>query len=163
MSENPGNPNLSYKLGVCYLNIEGKKKEALLLLKTAITRVVKNDSEYLEYGDLSLFETRFYLANAYHVNDSLNQAIVQYNEARKKLGSSSAFRLDYINNEIKACQNAIAQLAKPAEVNFDFFALVLKEYNNSGNPVVSLNDSTFIFIQIIQFPQGVPHRSRWPQ
>ena len=145
LSENPGNPNLSYKLGVCYLNIEGKKQEALVLLKTAITRVVKNDNEYLEYGDLSPSETRFYLANAYHVNDSLNQAIVQYNEARKKLGSSSAFRLDYINNEIKACQNAIAQLAKPAEVNFDFFAPVLKEYNNSGNPVVSLNDSTFIF------------------
>jgi len=47
----PDNSNFCAKLGICCLNLDGKKPEALRLLSIASQNVVKNDKEYLEYGE----------------------------------------------------------------------------------------------------------------
>ena len=46
----PGNSNLAAKLGICYLNLDGKKPEALKLLSQASKNVVTNDKDYQKYG-----------------------------------------------------------------------------------------------------------------
>ena len=67
----PENSNLAAKLGICYLNIEGKKKDALLLLEKASKNIVSERKEYSEYGEKASLDTYMYLALAYHANDSL--------------------------------------------------------------------------------------------
>ena len=79
----PDNNNLAAKLGICYLNITGKKKEALELLKKASVNIVTDEKEYIENGEKASLDTYMYLAIAYHVNDSLEQAIDQYNVAKE--------------------------------------------------------------------------------
>jgi tetratricopeptide (TPR) repeat protein len=53
----PDNSNITAKLGICYLNIDGKKAEALKLLEKASGNVVKSDNEYLEYGKKAPLDT----------------------------------------------------------------------------------------------------------
>jgi outer membrane protein OmpA-like peptidoglycan-associated protein/tetratricopeptide (TPR) repeat protein len=141
----PENSNLRAKLGICYLNLDGKNPEALRLLSKAILNVVSNDNEYIEYGDKAPLDTYLYLAIAFHQNDSLQKAITLYSDARKKLTGTKIFSDEYILNQIKDCRYAIEMEKKPSSVSSRLFTEWLSDYPGASNPVLSNNDSVFIF------------------
>jgi len=143
----PDNNNLAAKLGICYLNITGKKKEALELLKKASVNIVTDEKEYIENGEKASLDTYMYLAIAYHVNDSLEQAIDQYNVAKEKLTDSEVFREEYIDKQIGSCRYSMEMKKKPVRVLSDLFTPWLKDYPGACNPVISKNDSVFVFTQ----------------
>jgi outer membrane protein OmpA-like peptidoglycan-associated protein len=147
LKSHPENSNISAKLGMCYLNIDGKQKDALRLLETAVLNVVKNDNEYIEYGEKAPIDTYFYLAEAFHLNDSLQKAISLYNEAKKKLGGSTLFRKDYIDAQIRNCKYAIEMEMQPYGITKNLFTPWLINYPGACNGVVSENDSVFIFTE----------------
>lgn len=144
----PDNANLTAKLGICYLNIDGKKAEAMRLLDKASKNIVAKDNEYIEYGDKAPLDTYLYRAIACHRNDSLNKAISLFYEARKKLGRTEIFRDDYMETQIKACRYAIEMQKNPVIVVANLFVQWLAEYPGATNPVISKNDSVFIFTQV---------------
>ncbi|MBA4322440.1 MAG: hypothetical protein C0408_06430 [Odoribacter sp.] len=141
----PENANISAKLGICYLNIDGKKAYALKLLKKASASVVKSDNDYIEYGLKAPIDTWYYLAHAYLINDSLSKAILVYTDVRKKIGSTEVFRLDYLDNQIKACRNAIEMGKNPVDTSQKLLIPWLIQYPGATSPVISGNDSVFIF------------------
>ena len=133
----PDNSNISAKLGICYLNIDGKKADALKLLEKASKNVVKSDDQYLEFGQKAPLDTWFYLAHAYHINDSLVKAITLYTDVKKKIGSTQAFRSEYIDNQIKACLYAKEEEKTPVQISMELFIPWLKDWNGATNPVIS--------------------------
>jgi outer membrane protein OmpA-like peptidoglycan-associated protein len=141
----PNNSNIAAKLGVCYLNIDGKKADALKLLEKASRNIVKSDNDYLEFGQKAPLDTWFYLAHAYHVNDSLDKAIALYKDLKRRIGSTEAFRTEYIENEIKACTYAREVEKNPVKISVDLFIPWLKDWIGATNPVISENDSIFVF------------------
>jgi outer membrane protein OmpA-like peptidoglycan-associated protein len=147
LKAHPDNANLAAKLGNCYLNIEGKKQDALKLLKQASKNVVSDESKYVFYGDKAASDTYLYLAEAYHMNDSLDKALSLYYEARKKLGKFDAPQDEYIDNQIRNCRYAMEMKKKPLTIISDFFAPWLKDYPGACNPVLAKNDSVFVFTQ----------------
>ncbi len=146
LNANQGNANLAAKLGICYLNIEGKKQDALKLLKQASTNIA-SDQEYIYYGEKSQQDIYLYLAKAYHMNDSLEKAISVYNEARKKLEKFDVPQEEYIDKEIGSCRYAIEMKKKPITLISEFFISWLKDYPGARNPVLAKNDSVFVFTQ----------------
>ena len=145
LDQYPDNCNLKAKLGICYLNVDGKSLEALRLLQEATANVVTSDNSYLEYGKVAPLDTWFYLAHAYHINDSLEKAITMYRIARNKISSSEAFRSEYIDNQICACQFAMEEEKNKTKTSSTLFTEWLKDYPGATNPVVSANDSVFLF------------------
>jgi outer membrane protein OmpA-like peptidoglycan-associated protein len=143
----PENTNLSAKLGICYLNIDGGKKEALRLLKKASANVVSTEKEYLEYGEKAPLDTYLYLAVAYHANDSLEKAVSLFYNVKEKLANTEIFREEYIDNQIRDCRYAIEMKKKPLTIISDLFAPWLKDYPGACNPVLAKNDSVFVFTQ----------------
>jgi outer membrane protein OmpA-like peptidoglycan-associated protein len=143
----PENSNLAAKLGICYLNIEGKKMDALLLLEKASKNVVNERKDYNEYGEQAPPDTYMYLALAYHANDSLEKAVSQYNLMKKRLSDSEVFTEEYIDNQIRNCRYAMEMKKKPVRVLSDLFAPWLSDYPGACNPVLAKNDSVFIFTQ----------------
>jgi len=141
----PDNFNLKTKLGICYLNIDGKKVDALKLLSKASLKVVSNDKEYIEYGEKSPLDVYLYLAVAYHQNDSLRKAISLYNDAKKRLSVTKVFSKEYIDKQIADCKYAMEMEKKPQDFVTDQFVPWLSEYPGASNPVVSKNDSVFVF------------------
>ena len=95
LKDYPDNVNLAAKLGICFLNIDGKNQEALSLLKKAYSNIVENDKDYVEYGDKAPLDTYLYLALAYDVNDSLDKALSSFYNARSKLSKTGLFREQY--------------------------------------------------------------------
>jgi outer membrane protein OmpA-like peptidoglycan-associated protein len=128
--------------------MDGKKADAMNLLKKASKNVVSSDNDYLEYGLKAPMDTWFYLAHAYHLNDSLNSAIVLYTDVKKKLEPSQAFHVDYIDNHINACRYAVEMESSPVSISTQLFAPWLNDYPGANDPVVSKNDSVFIFTQV---------------
>jgi outer membrane protein OmpA-like peptidoglycan-associated protein len=141
----PDNSNITAKLGICYLNIDGRKADALKLLIKAAQNVVSIENEYLEYGEKAPLDTYLYLAVAYHQNDSLQKAVSLYYDAKKRLGGTEIFREEYIDNQIRDCRYALEMKKKPLTIISSLFAPWLSEYPGAINPVLSKNDSVFIF------------------
>ncbi len=141
----PENYNLVVKLGICYLSIDGKEKEALKLLKIGAKNIIARDEDYTEIGEKAPLDTYLYLAVAYHRNDSLEKAIKLYADAKKRLGNLELFRNEYIDNQIRDCRYAIEMQKKPQNVSAILFTPWLAKYPGASNPVVSKNDSVFLF------------------
>jgi len=141
----PDNSNLSAKLGICCLNIDGRKREALQLLEKASVNIVANDRDYIEYGDKAPLDTYMYRAIAYHRNDSLEKAITLFTDAKKRLAGTDLFKDEYIDNQIRDCKYAIEMKKKPLTIISKLFTPWIKEYPGACNPVLSKNDSVFIF------------------
>lgn len=143
----PGNLNITAKLGICYLSIDGKKSNALRLLEKAIKGVVKSDAEYLEYGQKAPLDTWFYLAHAYHLNDDLSKAIMLYSDVMKKTGTGEVLRVEYIENQIKACKYAAEMEKAPVNISRQLLMPWLSDWPGASMPVISANDSVFVFTQ----------------
>jgi outer membrane protein OmpA-like peptidoglycan-associated protein len=143
----PDNNNICAKLGICYLNLDGNKPEALRLLIKASENIVSTEKEYTEYGEKAPLDTYLYLAIAYHQNDSLQKAIIHYNDAKRRLSNTKLFKEEYIDNQIRDCRYAIEMKKKPLTMITDLFAPWLIDYPGACNPVLSKNDSVFIFTQ----------------
>ncbi|OFY66634.1 MAG: hypothetical protein A2Y71_14665, partial [Bacteroidetes bacterium RBG_13_42_15] len=143
----PDNCNIAAKLGICYLNIDGRKQEALSLLKSASVNIVASDKEYVEYGEKAPLDTYLYLAVAYHKNDSLEKAVFLFNEAKQKLGKTEIFRAGYLDKQIRDCMYAMEMKKKPVTVIPQLFVPWLAKYSGASNPVISGNDSVFVFTQ----------------
>jgi outer membrane protein OmpA-like peptidoglycan-associated protein len=141
----PENANLAAKLGICYLNLDGKESEALALLLKASKNIAGSEKEYTQTGEKAPLDSYMYLAIAFHRNDSLQKAIALYNDAKKRLAGSETFREEYIDNQIRDCRYAIEMKKKPLTIISELFAPWLKEYPGACNPVLSKNDSVFIF------------------
>jgi len=141
----PDNSNLRAKLGICFLNVDGKKKDALDLLIKASRNVVSSDQEYIEYGKEAPLDTWFYLAHAYHVNDSLEKAISIFSDVRKNISAKESFRIEYIDHQIKECNYALQAEKKPVNTGSILFIPWLSSYPGAINPVISQNDSVFLF------------------
>jgi len=145
LKNNPANSNIEAKLGICYLNVDGKKNDALRLLEKASVNIVKSDNEYVEYGEKAPLDTWFYLAHAYHINDSLEKAINLYIDVKKKVGPTQAFRIEYIDNQIKACRYALEMEKNPVNTTEELLIPWLKDWPGATNPAISENDSVFVF------------------
>jgi len=145
LKNNPANSNIEAKLGICYLNVDGKKTDALRLLEKASGNVVRSDNEYVEYGEKAPLDTWFYLAHAYHINDSLDKAVNLYNDVKKKVGPTQAFRIEYIDNQIKACGYALEMEKNPVNTSKEILIPWLKDWPGATNPALSENDSVFVF------------------
>ena len=141
----PDNCNLAAKLGICYLNLDGRKAEALKLLDKASSNVVTNDKEYKEYGEKAPLDTYMYRAIAYQKNDSLQKAITFFYDAKKRLAGTKTYREEYIDNQIRDCRYAIEMKKKPLTIISKLFAPWLNEYPGACNPVLAKNDSVFVF------------------
>jgi outer membrane protein OmpA-like peptidoglycan-associated protein len=145
LKSNPDNYNLAAKLGICYLNLDGKKEEALSLLKKASKGVVSSEKEYKQTGEKAPLDTYLYLAIAFHRNDSLQQALTFFNDVKKKLSPSDTYQEDFVDLQIRNCRYAMQMKKRPLRIISEYFAPWLKDYAGACNPVLAKNDSVFVF------------------
>jgi outer membrane protein OmpA-like peptidoglycan-associated protein/tetratricopeptide (TPR) repeat protein len=147
ITTHPDNYNLAAKLGICYLNLDGKDSEALKLLKKASEGVVSSEKEYKQTGEKAPLDTYLYLAIAFHRNDSLEQALTFFNNAKKRLASTEPYQEDFIDLQIRNCRYAMEMKKRPLRIISNYFTPWLKEYPGACNPVLSKDDSVFVFTE----------------
>ncbi|MEE4116845.1 MAG: OmpA family protein, partial [Marinilabiliaceae bacterium] len=138
------NYNLAYKLGICYLNIKGSEQKSLKLLRFA-SQDITPDINYSTTGLSAPQDAIYYLAFACQINMELDEAIANYEKYKKLLTENDVYEIDYINNQIKACKNTLKATEEGIMLKRKLFTDWMEEMYNAVNPVVSLNDSVFVF------------------
>jgi outer membrane protein OmpA-like peptidoglycan-associated protein len=149
------NPNINYRIGICYLNIPGQKQKSVPYLEEAVKTV---SSKYKE-GNLSEksapIDAWLYLGNSYRINYQLDKAIAAYNKYKELLGKGNAEGMKYTDQQIAACMNAQEYMKLPVEVKEENLGSVINTSSANIKPVVSGDENTLAYVTRLKLYDAV--------
>lgn len=144
----PDNANYNYLAGVCQLNMNLDKKDALPYLLKALPGISKTyDPFYFDETKASL-ETYFYLGKAYHLNYEFDKAIEYYNKFKSD-GPKKHFLIadGEVDHQIKISNNAKVYMAESHEGEYKIYNIggIINSEFSDFSPVVSLGEDILFF------------------
>lgn len=151
------NANINYRLGKCYLNIPGLKGKAIPYLERATKSINPkyNEGSYKETQapPVSLFN----LGEAYLVNHKLDKALEAFTQFKERLDVKDIYNLDYVNQQINACENAKEFLKNPVKVETEKVIPFSERNKNCNYPALSGDRQSMIFTVKEKFYSGIYH------
>lgn len=133
----PENPEINYKIGICYLNSATKGKAAAFLLKA------QSIDKKHEFEDIN-----YYLGVAYHYGLELDKAIETYEKYKLLLKPNQEYSKDVtriVNKYISNCHTAKKLVKNPIKVNIENLGLKVNSASEEGYPVITPDDKTLFF------------------
>jgi hypothetical protein len=157
--EKPDNYNIKYKIGVCRLNILGEKDKATPYLEAAALNSdfsAKTNSFKEKRAPLDAY---FFLARSYMINNELEKAIETFNIfktiASEVKDKGSMKNADYIDQEIKACRNAIANEGDPFRISKRLLGKEFSHGKLNEDPAVSFDGNTIVYTESNGFANSI--------
>ena len=151
----PDNSNIAYCIGICYLNIPGKKNLAVSYLESAS----KNMSAKHKEGTLSQVTARydalFYLATAYRINYKFDKAKETFIKYSGTLLPDDHENLEFIKHEIEVCDMAKVLIAKPVSFTEENAGEPFNDEKPNFNPVISADGKSFAFMVSLKFYDAI--------
>ena len=151
----PDNTNLAFRIGVCYLNIAGKKNLSVSFLEAAS----KNISAKHKEGSISQvsapYDALYELGNAYRINYQFDKAKDAYKKYEQTLLPDDKENINFIEHEIKVCDNAKILIAKPVDLTFENVGSLFNDEKSNFNPVISADGKSFAFMVSLKFYDAV--------
>ncbi|MFW5978697.1 MAG: hypothetical protein ACOCQ8_01155 [Bacteroidia bacterium] len=157
----PENHSFNYKVGICYLNIEGEKHKAIPYLEKAIENTTFNYSEEAFYEKKAPVDAIFYLANAYFIDNQIDKALETYEKFEDKIeGKRWLFRnIDfdnaYLQKQKEKCKTAKELMSKPVNYMAENIGAPVNTPQSEYNPVISGDEKTMVFTADKKFYTGV--------
>lgn len=150
----PENDNVSYKIGICYLNDPFNKEKAIPYLQKAAANMKS------EYREKSVKERQappeavYFLAKAYLANDQPDKAIWYFQQFLDNL-DETVYDKDLVLHEIASCKRATE-----ARLNKVYYAASAPEADinsrfSETNPVISGNGQSMAFTRKLQFYDAI--------
>lgn len=153
--EYPDNYNLAYRIGLCYLNITGKKNMAVNYLESA----AKNSSAIFMEGSLKQktapYEAWFHLANAYRIHFKFDQAREAFIKYSKTLLPDDTENILFVQHQIDVCNNAKILIENPIEFSEENMGEPFNDSCSNFNPVISSDEQSFAYMSSLKFYDAV--------
>ena len=111
----PGNAHINYKIGLCYIHIQGEKDKSIPYFLKA-TESVSEDFVPTYKERNAPPDALFYLALAYHINNQFDKAIDAYNSFIEHADISSYYNVDYVREQINGCLLAKEMMSDPVAI-----------------------------------------------
>ena len=149
--DTPDNLNIKYKIGTCYLNIQGEKEKSIPFLEDAI-KTASYDSKTESFKETRApLDCYFSLSKAYLINNQLEKALntlQTFNKLARETTSKGGMKnLDYIEQQIQACKNAIQLKDNPAVFSKKSLGSDFNQGSINDNPAVSFDGNTIIYTE----------------
>lgn len=144
VEEQPNNANINYKLGYCLLHISNRRAEALPYLKKAENGISKKYNPFSPMEQAAPFETHFYLARAYHLNEKLDDAIQNFNAFLDDVKSKHVL-YDQAQLYVKQCEYAKGEIKNPKEFKIKNVGAPINGPDEDFSPVVTLDEGAMYF------------------
>ncbi len=149
--ETPDNFNIKYKIGVCYLNIPGEKEKSIPYLEDAVKNSSYDAKPALFKETRAPLDAYFFLGKAYLINNELDKALNTL-QTFKKLARETATKggmknLEYIDQEIQACKNAIVFKENPVVFSKKLLGSDFNQGSIDDNPAVSFDGNTIVYTE----------------
>jgi hypothetical protein len=145
------NYNIKYKIGNCYLNISGEKEKSIPFLRDAV-KSASYESKTASFNEKRApLDAYFSLAKAYLINDQLDKALATletFNKLARETSSKGGMKnLDFINQQILACKNAIQFKENPVIFSKKSMGSDFSQGSINDNPAVSFDGNTLVYTE----------------
>jgi tetratricopeptide (TPR) repeat protein len=151
----PENANVAYRIGACYLNIEGKKNLAIDFLGTAS----KNLSAKVREGTLSQvsapYDALYDLGCAYLLNYQFDKAKEAFSRYLGTLLPDDHENQDIVRQQIKSCETAKEFISKPVALTEENIGRIFNDEKSNFNPVISGDGKTFAYMVSLKFYDAI--------
>jgi tetratricopeptide (TPR) repeat protein len=149
------NANIQYRIGLCYINIEGEKIKGIPYLLEATKMVTLEYDEGNPKEVQAPIDAYFYLGVAYQINSEYDNAIENFRKYIQLLPKEDVLSLKFTKQQITACQYAKVAVNSPK--NYEVTKLSNRINNNSPNirSVVSGDGSTLVFMSKLKFYDAI--------
>jgi tetratricopeptide (TPR) repeat protein len=140
----PTNAHINYKVGRCYLLLNGKKNEAVPYLEKAVSGVSDKAKDVYKETKAPI-DAYFHLARAYHLNSQFDNAIAAY---RKYLTVDKALareQKDEIEWMIQTCLNGKLIVDSPISTTRENLGENINSVYDEYSAVVDAAETTLIF------------------
>ena len=151
----PDNSNLAFRIGVCYLNIPGKKNLSVDYLERASKNMSAKHKEGTINQIAAPYETLYNLAVAYRINYKFDKAKETFRRYSETLLPDDSENIDFINHEIVVCDMAKALIANPVVYSEENIGDLLNDEKANFNPVISADGKSFAYMVSLKFYDAV--------
>lgn len=148
------NSNINYRIGVCLLELEGRKTEAIPYLETAIKNITEKYREGNFKEEAAPPDAYLYLGNAYRIDEQFDKACENYNKFLEYAGEGTPQRI-YTDIQIDACQRAKEALNSEVDYTIGTLGQINAIRAPVYNPVISGDLRTFAFMGKQKFYNGI--------
>jgi hypothetical protein len=149
--DSTGNGNIKYKIGNCYLNIPGEKEKSIPYLESAIKSASYESNTESFKEKRAPLDSYFSLSKAYLINNQLDKALSTlqtFNKLARETSSKGGMKnLEYIEQQIQACKNAIEYKNNPVTFSKKAMGSDFSQGSINDNPAVSFDGNTIVYTE----------------
>ena len=153
--EQSDNENLAFRIGVCCLNIPGKKEMAVKYLESAVTNMSAKRKEGSLNQIAAPYDALYELARAYRVNYNFDKAREYFTKYKSTLLADDKENIDFIDHEIKICETAKELIEKPVSYTEENAGEIFNDEKPNFNPVISADAKTFAYMSSLKFYDAI--------
>jgi tetratricopeptide (TPR) repeat protein len=151
----PDNANVAYCIGVCYLNIPGKKNLSVDYLEKAVKNISSKHKEGTITQVAAPYESLFELGMAYRINYMFDKAKDAFNKYLGTLLPDDRENIDFTRHEIEVCDMAVKLISKPVTFTEENLGEPFNNENPNFSPVISADGKSFAFMVSLKFYDAV--------
>lgn len=151
----PENYNLAYRIGVCYLNIPGKKNLSVSYLETATKSMSAKHKEGTINEANAPYDALFDLGTAYRINYMFDKAKDSFSRYSETLLPDDKVNLDFIKHEMKVCDNAQILIKNPVSFTEENMGELFNDDKANFNPLISSDGKSFAFTVSLKFYNAI--------
>ena len=149
--ETPDNLNIKYKIGTCYLNIPGEKEKSIPYLEEAVKSASYDSKTELFKETRAPLDVYFFLAKAYMINNEPEKGLNTLNTFNRLAGETKTKggmkNLEYIDQQIQACRNAIKYKESPVVFSKKNLGSDFRQGSINDNAAVSFDGNTIVYTE----------------
>ncbi|MBI4947614.1 MAG: OmpA family protein [Bacteroidetes bacterium] len=145
LSQNPGNGNWHYKIGLCYLNSGTAFSKSVSYLERAVLTCTANSKDDSYKEDKAPSIAYLYLGDAYHRNYRFDEAIGAYQKFKTLISARDKSYLSLIEYKTQICKNAKELIAHPINMSIKNLGEEINSPYADYSPVVSADESMLLF------------------
>lgn len=144
----PGNANITYKIGDCYLNIPDEKVKAIPYLEEAVKNISYDAKPESFREERAPIEAYFSLASAYRINNEFDKALLAYGKLNEQMAESGELEnSDFIDQQIYACRNALKFIEEPIDFSQENLGPDLNLGSINAFPAVSGDGNSMVYTE----------------
>ncbi|PCH95561.1 MAG: hypothetical protein COB85_04405 [Bacteroidetes bacterium] len=143
-SIDPGNANLAYRIGLCYLNSDNNKDKAIPFLEEAVKQTAKGYDDLAPTERNAPLKTYYALASAYHLTYQIDSAISTFKKYQSLLHSKH-FMQESVSRQIEMCVYAKLQMSSPINVDIINLGETINSEYSDFCPIINADETILIF------------------
>jgi tetratricopeptide (TPR) repeat protein len=140
----PNNYNFRYRIGQCLINLPGRKSEAISYLEDAVKHIDPKYKEGRFKEENAPYDSYYYLANAYRINNQLTKALATYELFKQNL-DPKIYDTAVVKLQIESCLNAQQLMKSKLFVKKVNLGEVINDRFPDTNPVVSEDENILVY------------------